>query len=323
MTTRRPRLATLALAPLATALLLAGGCGLFDHDKKPDADAAITASPTRGPAPSYADAARRYNQNVRLLDRVRARANILLAYFDDQGNQRTEDPEGLLQIVRPNKLALSLGKAGQTLFWFGCDPEQYWWIDLSDKSNRLAAVGEHARFTDDTAQRIGLPIKPLDLIRLLGVVPMDVAARGATQWSVDGALLGVTTPVENRGFQRVWVDPDTFRPRTIEIFDLQRSKVLVAEHEGQERVELQRDIPGASLARVLMPSRVLVTHIPTDTTARITLTDCRDGPISDKAFDLKVLLERFPVDHVIDVDARRAPAKPSGSPAAPAPRAPR
>jgi hypothetical protein len=307
MTTGVRRLVLAAGFGLGAAALGLGGGGCEESSKlRKDADAPLVENAVRGKAPAYADAARAYNQNVKLLDRVSARVNILLTYFDDKGEKRTEDPEGRLQIVRPNKLALSLGKAGQTLFWFGCDPVQYWWIDLSDKNDRIAALGDHTKFDDLTARRIGLPIRPLDMIRLMGVVPMDVSARGATQWAGDGSLLGITSPVGDRGFQRVWVDPDTYRMRMIEIYDKSRTKILVAEHEGQERVDIRRDVPGAALAHVYMPSRVMVTHLPTDTTARITLTDVRDGPITDKAFDLKVLLDKYPVDKTLDLDTRRA-----------------
>jgi hypothetical protein len=295
-------------AVLASGLLVAGGgCEQMGSmfDDKPN-EKEVTEKRFHMDKPmEYQEAARQFNRSVDYLDRVLARVNILLTYFDEDGKERHEDPEGRLQIVRPNKLALSLGKAGQILFWFGCDPEQYWWIDLSEKGKHFAAVGKHEKFDDATAQRIGLPIKPLDLIRLLGVVKMDVNARGATQWSDDGKLLGITAPVADRGFQRTWVDPRDMHPVTIEIFDKQRNLVLVAEHTGEEFVEITRDLPGASLAHVRMPGRVEITHLETKTKARITLTGIKDGPISEKAFDLSVLLDKYPVDKTIDLDKKK------------------
>jgi len=282
---------------VAGAVML-GGCGLFHHDgdKTP-------AQVQAGPLPSYADAARQYNGAIRYLDRMNARVNILQTFFDEQGKERHEDPEGRLQMVRPDRLALSLGKAGQTLFWFGCDGERYWWLDLSGQP-RIAAVGQHELFDDATAKRVGVPVKPLDLIRLLGVVPMDPAAAGATQWSSDGTLLGITGPVGDRGFQRTWVNPKTYLPVTVEIFDRARQKVLVADHTGTEPVEFTRDMPGVEIWKVRAPSRVEVTHLATKTKLRITFTGVKDGPVSEQAFDLKTLLEKFPVDKVIDLDAK-------------------
>ena len=305
------RAVTLAIG-LACAMGIAGGCENFGEKGGEGAAKPTTANPINkkfGEPPAYAVVAREYNRSVDYLDRISARANILITYFDEEGNERTEDPEGRLQIIRPNKLALSLGKAGQILFWFGCDPEQYWWIDLSEKGKRIAAVGRHEKFDDATAARIGLPIKPLDLIRMMGIVKMDVAAKGATQWSDDGKLVGITAPIGDRGFQRTWVDPKTMRPSTIEIFDKNREKVLVAEHTGEEPVEFFRDLPGAAFAHVRVPSRIEITHLERDghpeTKARLTLTGVRDGPITEKAFDLSVLLDKYPVDKTIDLDARK------------------
>jgi hypothetical protein len=285
------------------AVFVLGGCqGMGMNGDKADQDAAVA---RLGKPPDYADVARDYNRTIDFLDRISARANILITYFDEEGNERHEDPEGRLQILRPNKLALSLGKAGQILFWFGCDPEKYWWLDLSEQGKRIAAVGRHENFDDATAARIGLPIKPLDLIRLIGVVKMDVSVGGATQWSNDGRLLGVTTPIGDRGFQRTWVDPKSLRPVTIEIFDRHRDKVLVAEHTGEEQVEITRDVPGARGAHVRVPSRVEITHLETQTKARLTMTGVRDGPITEKAFDLTVLLDKYPVDKTLDLDVKK------------------
>lgn len=310
-----------ALLALAAAMLpVLGGCELFKgSSEEVSSDKPNTRTISGKRTPDYQTSARSFNQRVRLLDRVSARANILLTYFDEDGNERTEDPEGRLQVVRPNKLALSLGKAGQVIFWFGCDPEQYWWIDMSDRDKRIAAIGRHEFFDDATAVRIGLPIKPLDLIRLMGVVPMDISAKGATQWSDDGRLLGISGPIGDRGFQRAWVDPVTFVPKIIEIFDRNRDKVLVAEHEGDEPVEFTRSIQGAQLEGVRMPSRILITHLETQTTARLTLTGVRDGPITDRAFDLKVLLDKYPVDRTIDLDSKRQPSAPKPAKTLPVP----
>ena len=292
----------LASGVIGTSLSMSG-CSFFHPDGESGGERQVIQR--NGRPPEYSEVAREFNRTVDFLDRVSARANILLTYFDEDGKEHHEDPEGRLQIVRPNKLALSLGKAGQVLFWFGCDPEQYWWIDVADKDKRIAAVGRHEKFDDATAARIGLPIKPLDLIRVLGIVKMDPSVQGATQWSNDGQYIGVTAPVGDRGFQRTWLDPKTYRPASIEIFNRAREMMLVAEHSGDEPVEITRDIPGAGLAHVRMPSRVEITHLKTDTKARITLTGIKDGPISDKAFMLPILLEKYPVDKTIDLDARK------------------
>ena len=296
-------------AAMVLGLMVMGGC-----PSQPKGDVEPAQVVRKDPPPRYADAAARHNERVKYLDRVLARANIRLTYFDEGGEEHTENPEGRLQVVRPDRLALSLGKAGQTLFWFGCDGERYWWIDLSDRNKRVAAVGRHEKFDDQTARRIGLPIKPLDLIRLLGVSELDVNAAGVTQWSADGTQVGVTTPLGARGWQRMWLDAETFEVREVEIFGRDRALVLSAVHEdgpeGPEYVEFTRDVAGARQSHASMPSRVYITHVPTGTEARLTISGVKDGPISDKAFDLSVLLEKQGVDRVIDVDERGVPVPP-------------
>lgn len=304
----------LSIGGVGAALLIGAGC------ESTSSTASLAGGPDRGgvvrPGPVYQDVATAYNRRVEQLDRVFARANLSITYFDEHGERQKEDPEGRLQVVRPDRLALSLGKAGQTLFWFGCDPAQYWWFDLSDNSRRIAAVGRHDRFDQSASRRIGLAVRPLDLIGVLGITPLDTAGPGATQWSEDGTLIGITTPIARRGWQRLWVDPKTYVPRTIEIFDQQRQLVLIADHEGLEAVEQTRTGSGGRAPQI--SGRITASHVDSGTDIRLTLTGARDGPISDKAFDLPTLLEKYSVEEVIDLD-RPARARPSATPSAPKP----
>lgn len=297
---------------IAALLIICGtnaGCESWQFWKsdEPKSDAVTKASapkPKTKAAPPFGDVARAYNARVAPLDRVFAWTNLKLTYFDEKGEKRTEDPEGTLQIVRPDKLSLTLGKAGTTLFRLGSDPDRYWWIDLTDKDKPIAAVGKHSKFSDQTARRIGLAIQPLDLIRLLGVVPINVSSKGATQWSEDGKQVGVTSAIGERGFQRVLLDPESLTPQEIELFSKDRQLIARAVHEGVEYVEVTRkDVPqlmGAERAR--MPSRVFITHFESGTEVRITLTGVKDGKIIDAAFNLDEILRRNNVERVIDLD---------------------
>ena len=267
----------------------------------------VAATTRKDPPPTYASTARVFNEKVRYLDRIFARANLKLTYFDRDGAEKSEDPEGRLQIVRPNRLALSLGKAGTTLFWFGSDPERYWWFDMSDSQKMFAAVGKHESYGASAAKRIGIAVQPLDLIALLGIVPLDASASGATQWSADGKQLGVTTALGTRGYLRLWLDPVTLDVQEVEIFNTKRELVLTARHEGSQSVEITRDLPpGTKVARIRISERVYVTHYESKTEVRMTLSGVKDGPVSDKAFDLDELLNKFDVQKVIDLDAARA-----------------
>lgn len=294
---------------LCAAVLLAG-CA---NDSTTPLPEPVSAQPApKRPLPSYADAAERYNQRILPLDRLMARATIRLTYTDGNGEQRIEQPDGTLQIVRPRRLAIDLGKSGQKLFWFGSDDERYWWLDLSDANDRVAYVGRHAQFLQagggPAAQRLGLAIPPLDFIAATGIVPLDPKVRGGqTQWSRDGLRLGLISPLQagspDAGLQRIWVDPDTMVPYTVELFDARRRFVLIAEHEGDERVQITRTgVPGSKGERPRIPARITVKHFETKTEIRVSLSDAKDGPISDKAFVLDELTRRLGVPRQVDLD---------------------
>lgn len=314
----RTRRSALVASVLFVPLLLSACASPAPKWQGPDESATFGVAPASSklPLPAYKEVAAAYNKRLIGCDRFAARANIRLTYIDKAGEQQTETPEGTLQVItadpaRP-KLALSLGKAGQTLFWFGCDGERYWWIDLSDKNDRVAGVGSLALFDAPTPPhggaktKLGLAIKPTDLIRLLGVIPLEPTAPAQLQWSRDETLLGIFTRLGSdptAGSQRLWVDPKTFIPKTIELHDAAGKLALVGEHEGQENIEVTRTgIPELIGARPRVPARVYCRHIDSATDIRLTLTGAKDGPITDKAFNLDELKRRLAVDRVVDLD---------------------
>lgn len=289
-----------------------GGCEMLGGAKTEDLKTDQAAVKAADAPPGYPEMARRYNERIEPLNKMFARANIRLTYFDENGEKKTEEPEGRLQIVRPDRLALNLGKAGQILFWFGCDASQYWWFDLTDSSNRILAFGRHDRYNEEVGKRIGIAMRPLDLIRVLGIVPMDPKAPGATQWSRDRSQVGITTAIGARGFQRVWVDPRTDMPVSIEVFDSAKKLVVIAKHSGEEPIEL-----ASGRYRPPIAAQIVVTHIASKTEARLSLTGIKDSGVSEKAFQLPTLLESYPVDRQIDLDNARPGTKPvSGNRAA-------
>lgn len=291
---------------LVCAAAIAAMTGCESDGAKPAEKPEVAATIRKDPPPTYVATARAFNEKVRYLDRIFARANLKLTYFDRDGVEKSEDPEGRLQIVRPNKLALSLGKAGTTLFWFGSDADRYWWLDMSDSKKMFAAVGKHANYGASAAKRIGIAVQPLDLIALLGVVPLDASAPGATQWSADGQQLGVTTALGTRGTLRLWLEPTSLDVQEVEIFNTKRELELTARHEGSQSVEITRDLPpGTKVARIRISERVYVWHYESKTEVRLTLSGVKDGPVSDKAFDLEELLSKFEIQKVIDLDAPR------------------
>ncbi len=251
----------------------------------------------RADPPAFQQVAAAYNGRVAPLGRVRAQVVLQFTYVDEQSQTHMEQGEGLLQVVRPDRLALSVSKAGKRIFWFGCDPERYWWLDLADE--RVASVGRHDQFGMNPGRRLAIGIQPLDLILLLGITPLDPAAPGATQWSDDGRLLGVTTRTHHDGYERLWLDPDSFAPSKVELYDAGRSLVLVADLADYGPVEIR----GYGGARPTMGTRIRAYHPDSQTLVRLDLSGMEDRRMSDEAFDLKALLETLQVKRVVDLDA--------------------
>jgi hypothetical protein len=277
------------------------------------------------PAPGYSSVAAKYNERVGRLETLWARAVIRLKYTDEKGKRQEEQGEGLLQVVRPDRLALSIKKAGKMLFWFGGDATRYWLFDVIDEP--VARVGRH----DLLAARprdagFGLDINPKELIRLLGVTPLPIvgapaapgdaekrSARavavdpGTTAWSKDGRFIEVRVPIKE-GVQVIQLDPETYLPWTITLLDRRGAEVISAVHENFDRV----DIANYGGLRPKVAGRITATHRASETEIKLDLAGMKNSGVSPKAFDFDELRRALAVERVIDVDAR-PPAPRAGS----------
>lgn len=264
-----------------------------------------------GPAPAYAGVAAEYNKRVARLDRLWARAVVRLNSVDEGGKEREDQGEGIMQLIRPDRMALSIKKAGSMLFWFGCDQERYWLFDLVEEP--IVRVGRHDRIADHReagAQAgLGLEIKPLDLIRLLGIMelPTGGAGAGSSAWSKDGRLVEVTTALgegtgADGGRQVISMDPDVFLPRRIAIVDRGGNVLISADLEQYEPV----DIAGFGGIRPRIAARIDVNHPQSRTRLRVDLSDMRNAGVVEGAFEFEALRRSMSVERIIDLDAPRA-----------------
>ena len=72
----------------------------------------------------------KHNANLAGLDRLWARSVVEIQWRTADKKERFEQGDGNVVIVLPSKLALSVGKLGNTLLWAGGDAERYWLFDL-------------------------------------------------------------------------------------------------------------------------------------------------------------------------------------------------
>lgn len=297
------------LAALAGGLALAG-CASDTGSAGGEAGVGVTLPP----APGYAEIARRYNANATRLKQFRAQVQLRVTFLNREGDRQTEECDGLLQVIRPSQMALSFRKVSQTLFWLGSNPTHYWWLDLTG-DDPIAAVGRHENFGPEQARLIGLAMQPLDMIRVLGCVPLPEEG-GVTQWSGDGKLIGVSTPIgrgRGMGRQRVWIDPRTDLPVKVELYDADGRLALVADLIEHDSVRLFNE----GTLSPQMATKIDIRQLAQDTRLILFLSGMQDGterserPITAAAFDFAKLQSQFKIEKVADLD--RAAASPAGA----------
>lgn len=272
-------------------------------------------------AMSYDEIARRYNERAERLGRLWSRAVVSIEFIDREGGKRYEQGDGFFQVVQPSKLALSVGKAGETFVWMGCDAERYW--VLEPKQAKTASVGRHDLLTPAKLRALGLPCAPLELISLIGVSPLPTGreARGGSGggppkpiMALDGGADVIQFDLERGGQTfRYLLDAKTLRPRVVSIVDRATRKLTTtARLDNYLGVETQ----AFSGAYPMMPALVRVEHIPTSSVIKFTLESMNDGLVNQGAkkgrlapenFDLDALVEAYGPFEMVDLDA--APAR--------------
>jgi hypothetical protein len=289
---------------LATALALAACSQQVKIQGSAD-PGAVNGPAAEQPLPDYGEVARLYNERIAPIQSLYSAGTVRLTYFDENRDKKEEQGDATLQVQLPDRLALSLKKAGKRLFWLGGDDQRYWWFDLVN--NRPAMVGLHEHFDLRARDQIGLGIHPLDLIRVLGILPLperkgdDAVEPGATQWSDDGRLLGVVTAIRDGGFQRLWLDPQRLEAQKIELFDAGRNLVVVADLQQYDFMP----IAGIGGGGPRIAQRISVLDVASGTDVRLTMGAPEGGAdrIHQDAFDFNALRNALGVSEVIDLDA--------------------
>ena len=294
---------------LASLVVSMVGLAACSPTKEPEPG--IPAQAQTKPGPPYAEAAAKYNANASRLGRLFAPVTVRIRYSDKDGKEHNEQGEGRLQIVQPDHVAMSIGKVGETFFWLGSDSQRYWWIDLSGKPRAMFA-GVHENYEKSQARRIGVVVAPLDLVRLLGIV--QVGGEGQTQLSADGKRVGIVTQLDGGARQRIWVDPATYVPISIELYNAAGECEILAQLRDPDGVELQ-----GTAFKPRVNKHVEITHQASGSLITLDLSEMQDGVgrMVPDAFDPQALVKHLRVDKIYDLDAPPAssPPKPTSTPA--------
>lgn len=265
-----------------------------------------------GPPPAYAAIAQSWNARVATVDRLWARSVVRIWFPDREGEEQVEQVEGTFQFARPNRLLMTYKKLGETYAVLGSNAERYWWIELpAGGEERVAWVGEHAKAGAGQADDAGIPVRPADLIELLGVLPLPVGeggllARPVVAWSADGAGVTLTMPAASADRRpvasvRYQLDRTTFLPRSIELLGGDGAALITAALSKHEPVALKGGGGGGggAIATVVEASLdggtrrlKLWLHDPANT----------GGRPRDAVFDLDAVLSHYRVDQVRSLD---------------------
>lgn len=289
---RRIRSAILATLACAAMLALGFGCGGGPgprEERPPQLDRSV--------APPYAESVERYNEVVKNYDHLWTAVALRVKSRDPESGKMVEDLlDGHLQAVTPDRVALRIDKLSETYAYLGCDPVRYWWIDVKAGT---AIVGTHAMATPESLSRFDLPVQPLDLIELLGIVPMDPAGYGATRWSKDGKRLGLISRSRS-GNRLVWVDPRTFEPREVELTDGEGRVTITSTLTRPERIPI--DGEPESRARIATNHEIRFAGSDASITLRMQGPENRRNRVREQAFDYEGVLRAFRVKEIIDAD---------------------
>jgi outer membrane lipoprotein-sorting protein len=248
--------------------------------------------------PKAEDVVTRYNERVRRLERVRGTLSVVIKAVNASGKKIDEQVEGNLMISLPKSLALRLDKFGETIFYMGSNDALYWWIEVADKP--VAVKGRHEFATARSAEALGVPVHPLDLLELLGIITLDESiAADNLAWSADGRALQVTTPVR-WGSRRLWLNPDSLEPERIELLDAEGDVTITSRLSRYTRVP----VDGDAIVNARMATRYDILTPDGKTSLAITLPGPQNPGESmrARAFDFDMLLKAYRVAKTIDLD---------------------
>ncbi len=281
-------------ALVGVVALVAGCAGSAPRDSiDTRADAAL---------PSYESLAARYNERAELLGRVWARAVVEMRFVDADGRNKSEQGEGHFQFIAPSRLALSVGKLGEVIVYLGCDDQRFWWFERGDADR--VSVCRHENAGTACSESIGLPARPLEIIDLVGVLPLPERG-GKVQRSTRGEIVvDIPSAGGGGGFTRLAMDESRLEPSMIGIYAAGATQpVLLARLDEYANVQ----IAGRGGIPPRMASRIFITHDESDTEIRLWLAAMTDGVrerrLPPEAFSFDALRKAFNPREVRVLDA--------------------
>ncbi|MEX2214964.1 MAG: hypothetical protein WD768_12590 [Phycisphaeraceae bacterium] len=275
------------------ALALTGCCATAPND----------AAQQPAYTPTYAELVRRHNERIKGIEKFWARAVIELRWVDSKGGNRFEQGDGSLVLDLPLKSSLTLGKLGQTKLWAGSNDTYFWLFDQLEGTKLYLGRqdGKPLDVASDHSQRSSpLPVRPVDIPALLGILPIPEPREGEPVPQVKWQNTSFIIEPPGTG-ARYHYHPIHYQVLGVALLDDRGRPLLVSELKWPQRIEKTGALIGPYIN-----TRVAVTTPGEPGGMTLFLTEMTDDPqrVNPKVFDLDFLRNMMKADTVIAIEPR-------------------
>ena len=269
-----------------------GGCG---GTSKPSIE--ITADDQASLLATAEPIRQAYNARVERLGVLWSRGIVAFRYRDAAGDLHNDQGNANIQMIQPDRFAMRIHKVGETLSWVGSDEDRYWLIDLLSEPTK-GYVGRHEEFTGEKGPRIGLPVPPRELPRLMGMESIPAFGEGGSRVrSVTERAVVIEVPSVWGWW--VYALDGAGRAESIQLRSRDDEVLLEASLEQYMPVELR----GVGGARPQTAGRMRLTAPGTDWRITVELDAPSNRMPNAEAFDFEGLVDILGPSEVVDLDA--------------------
>jgi hypothetical protein len=183
-----------------------------------------------------------HNERVAKLATTYSEGVIEIRWRDERGKHFEGGDLDLWQTTG-DRTALRVSKFGDVFLWLGSNEQEYWLFDLLNKDDRVLYRGQH----DQQIERmIGLGVKPLALLDLLGLTPIaeETTAIASDQPALyDAERKAYLIEAPGRGGDgarmRMFFDCNSLLPVRVESINPAGEIVAESAHSKYETVEME------------------------------------------------------------------------------------
>lgn len=201
--------------------------------------------------PTYGLLVSKHNERIQGIKRFWARSVIEVRWVNEKGDWKFEQGEGHLVLDLPLRSSLTVGKLDIIKFWAGSNETFFWLFDELEEPKKLY-LGRHdgqpVEGVTGPKRRSPLPVRPVDMPRLLGILPIDGAAGPASQTQAVQWVESMFMIQPAGESARYYFHPITYRMLRVDLLSHPQGEVvLTARLDKPERIEAEHAAIGPFL----------------------------------------------------------------------------